>query len=520
MQVKNKFTTKFPLVFENPVELLYFYDPAFKNGGYNLYGWQIEKLIDFARHRDTDLLNQDAVCAANGSGKSQFILAPCIAWLAMSFEDSLGYVTSASAAQLDSQTERFLDYLIDRVNITHQEDLGLKVFDRVKRKKKFLPNESYIDLIATDEPGRAEGKHPLRPNAEFAVFVDEGKSIQPFIYEALARCTNWTRKLYVSSPGGHSGEFYQVCTTQELGWKVKKVTYKDCPHIREEEVKNAILKHGINDPLVRSMYFAEFTADDSSIVISKLMIDNCIRYFTAEKKDGFNRAGLDLAAGGDENVISIWDGNVMVHQDVFRAYDTNITVRHVIDILKEYEINSSNVWADDGGVGRGILDNFADKGYNFNRVLFGGAPFDTTRYLNRGTELWFNFKQFIENNSIKFMNDSMLKSQLSNRYYRLNLKSKIMLEPKAEAKLKGHPSPDRADAAVLAWADRLFEEELIKERKNIKKEIPIPNQAIILEELDKITYGEKPKRENQHSFAFGKSSLLLAKYNREKKLKF
>lgn len=509
--IQNNFTKKFPIIFNHPVELLYFYDPAFRDGEQNLYPWQAQELVDFSRHREIGRLNQNAVVAANGSGKSQFILAPCIAWLAMSFDDSLAYVTSASAAQLDTQTERFLDYLIDRVNVTHKEDLGTEVFERVKRKKRFLPTNSYVDLLATDEAGRAEGKHPLRPNAEFGVFIDEGKSIQSFIYEALARCTNWTRKLYVSSPGGHSGEFYQVCTTPELGWNVRKVTYKDCPHIREEEVKNAILKHGINDPLVRSMYFAEFTADDSTIVISKQMLDNCIRYFTSEKKDGYNRAGLDLAAGGDENVISIWNGNVMIEQRAFRSYDTNITVRNVIDICNEFEIKAKYVWADDGGVGRGILDNFADKGWNFNRVIFGGTAFDKTRYLNRGTELWFNFKQFVENNSMRILPDSMLKSQLSNRYYRLNNNSKIMLEPKAEAKLKGHPSPDRADAAVLAWADRVFEDELIKDRKVVPVERKKTPEEVI-DEIDKITYGEiKKKEQKKPVYDFGRSSLLLAR---------
>lgn len=497
------------------MELLYFYDPAFRSGEYKLYPWQIEVLQRFGDDRPIDLglLHQTCVVAANGSGKSQLILAPCIAWIPMTYDYGFSYVTSSSALQLDTQTERFLDYLIDKVNSFHYKDFNVNVWDRVKRKKHFFPTDGYVDLLATDESGKAEGKHPLRGNSEFAIFVDEAKTVTGEIFNALARCNGWSRKIYVSSPGGHSGEFYQVATTPELGWWTRKVTYKDCPHIREEEVKNAILKHGLHDPLVRSMYFAEFTADDATIVISKLLFENCVRYFTTERKDGYNRMGLDVSAGGDESVCSIWDGNVMVAQYTFRYSMTNLLVDEVIKICQKHEILAKNVWIDDGGIGRGVYGNFVDRGWDFNRVGFGSSPIDKTRYLNRGTELWFNFKQFVENNSIKIFDDSILRSQLTNRYFRVSpVTSKLMLEPKSEAKAKGHPSPDRADACVLAWADRIFDDELVKIRRPIIKEKKLDLEG--LENMvDDLAYGKikRGPRNIKPAFVNNRSAIIVAK---------
>ncbi len=470
--------------------------------------------MKFAEDRDIDKLHQLCIVAANGSGKSQFVLAPCIVWFAMSFDMALAYVTSASAHQLDTQTERYIDYLIDCVNAAHRGELGFDPWERVKRKKRFLPTDGIVDLIATDEGGKAEGKHPRRPNAEFCIFVDEGKSITQEIYGALERCNGSTRKLSVSSPGGTSGEFYVIATTPEVGWWVRKVTYKDCPHIREEEVQAAITKYGLHDPLVRSMYFAEFSADDASIVLSKYLIDTCRKYYAGKKLDGYNRMGLDLSGGGDEAVASIWDGNFMVAQYTYRLSQTHILVGEILGLTEKYNISDHHVWADDGGIGKGILGNFADRGHEFNRVNFGSKAYDTTRYLNRGTELWFNFKMYVEHNYIGFYNDSQLFSQLSNRYFKISQGTgKLMLEPKQEAKKKGRPSPDRADACVLAWADRVFDVEVVKPRIVERSDLVV-DQSSLVSFYDKITYGViKLGKEEKTPSSRCKSAMLLADKN-------
>jgi len=84
----------------------------------------------------------------------------------------------------------------------------------------------------------------------------------------------------------------------------------------------------------------------------------------------------------------------------------------------------------------------------------------------------------------------------SNRYYKNNAKLLLQLESKQEAKAKGHPSPDRADAAVLAWANIPYPCEFItgdlsqdenKDKENTKQE------ALSAEELLQWHY------ENLHS---------------------
>jgi hypothetical protein len=56
----------------------------------------------------------------------------------------------------------------------------------------------------------------------------------------------------------------------------------------------------------------------------------------------------------------------------------------------------------------------------------------------------------VEQGEVILLEDSRLKDQLAQRYYKQGASGKIVLESKREAKAAGRPSPDRADAAVMA----------------------------------------------------------------------
>lgn len=470
----NKYTSKFPL-FKTPVELLTMFDPAFLDETYKLYPWQVELLNAFSRDVPIGECNRLTAIAANGSGKSQFILAPCCAWMAVAFENSLSYVTSSSASQLDTQTERFLDSLAQKMNKVSNETVGADWWNIVKRKKTFLPNNSYIDLFATDEPRRAEGKHPLVPDGEFAIFVDEGKSIVEEIYGAIDRCTGATRRLDISSAGGCSGHFYEINTRPELGWQRWKITYEDCPHVKPSEVTQLFRKHGINDPLVRSILFSEFTDINDATVIRRETLNTCEANFDGSRIRTFGqrRAGIDVAyGGGDEMVISIWEGNINIGQESVRFYNAEKGIEQVIHWIQKYQLANNNVWIEFDGINKGLVYGLESVGYSFNKFLSGGKPMDNKRYANRMTEQWFKIKRYVEEGWIKFTPDMQLRSQLTNRYYKRQVGGdKIILERKEEARKKGHPSPDRADAVMIAWADCPTIEEFLE--TNVAKDTSI-----------------------------------------------
>jgi phage terminase large subunit len=447
--------------------MLCFYDEDVLNGPLKIASWQKEVLGYFGgNHKYGDRALEAMLLAANGSGKSQFIIAPLVVWFMIRYPESQTTITNASGHQLDSGNLRHINRLAEKINSFHRADFPNGIFECQYRKLKSLVTGSFCDMFATDEAGKVEGKHPLRYDGKFLIIIDEAKSVAEEIFDALLRSHDYTHKLLVTSAGKTSGTFYRDWHNNKLeNIFRRRVAYNECPWISKQKVDDIIARKGISDPLVRSMFFSEFTSSEDNVVISRDSLIKCAGATSNWYSFGPVRAGLDLAAGGDETAITVWNGNKEIGKEQFDNKDTSKTVKEVISYIESFKgvLKPENVYADDGGVGRGILDNFREKGYNFRRILNNHRPIDITRYANRGTELWWNFKRFVEECQVLFMLDykgnidEKVLDQLSNRYYRIqDGSSKIILESKQKAKAEGHPSPDRADAIILAWSPFIY----------------------------------------------------------------
>lgn len=492
----------------DPVQLLSIYDKSIREKRVKLHRWQTLVMMTFAHKKEVDTVHRICVRANNGSGKSQFCIAPCAVWLGMSFIRSRSVVTSASGTQLDRQVGRKIVTLCQQINELHGQILWKINY----RYLTFLPTGSTIELYATDDPQKAEGYHPHDVGAEFAMFVDEGKSVTEEIYQAILRCNGMTRRMDVSSPGGMRGHFHDINFSER--WLKFVVTYRDCPHIKEDEVEDAKERFGESSPWFRSAYLAEFTSIEEDVVITLEAIKKCLREaqrFTF--MSGHTYGGLDLAAGGDENVLSIWRGNVQIALECFRFDDTTITV----DKLKRYfndtklALDPAKVFADDGGVGKSMIDMLWRDGYKVNRVLNQSAAYDTDAYANRGAELWFNFGRLITECDVVLMPDQTQINQLSSRYYKKgDVLGKIALESKRIARSKGHGSPDRADATVLAFANKSFPLIRSLSDREIENALQRPSTQTLIEEMQRqkcaysgIDAALSGAGSNQHSLDYG-----------------
>lgn len=438
----------------DPVFMMALYNERIRTGKLKLHDWQQEVLFRYAR-KDIDYttqINRMNLVAANGSGKSQMVVAPAACWTSMAYESSRVVITSSSGKQLDGQTGRAVRHVCEQVNALSP---GYKPWDIKYREYTYRPNPekphiySTIEMFATDEPGKAEGYHPHVDNGIFAYIPDEAKSINDSIWQAIERCNGKSHWLNVSSPGQPQGKFYEFATSPR--WWTRKVTAYECPHIKKEEIEGAKEAYGEHSAFFRSAYLAEFTSVNESVVIR---FEHINRQYMAPpdwQDDGIMRAGVDLSGGGDENVVSVWRGNKQVGMEIFRVEDTRVTVSLLVSIFKKYNLSQENINIDDGYIGRAIIHSLRDHKYFVNAVNFGAKAYNNVAYGNRGTELWFNFERHLPH--LILLNDPVLRKQLPSRYYKISDTSgKIILESKREAKANGHNSPDRADATVLAFS--------------------------------------------------------------------
>lgn len=460
-----------PQIFANPAVLLAFYDPLFWSGEHHIYDWQIRIHHDFAQ-KLPDKATHLCVAAANGSGKSKYLIGPGAVWTSM-FQKARSVITSSSGAQLDLQSMKSVKDLAECMNLYH----GTELFECQYRYAEFKPCKSLIHGRVTDDPGRMEGFHPQEIGREFSIFVDEGKSIEPAMYEALVRWTGYTRRMDVSSAGPPFGTFYNQYINSK-DWKSYRIQAKDCDHISKDTIDRIIRTHGEKSPIAQSALFSVFTDFfDGSLVMTYETVDRCIRMgregVIEWKKEAENRCGLDPSGGGDEFILNVWNGNKQLAIEPVEAKDSTVAADHVIALCGKWGLKNPRLRkSDGGGNAKPILDLLARKGFPFIRIFNQSPPVSQIvgkSYQNRGTELWYRFARLVEDCRVILLDDPAQTNQLSNRHLkRQSLTNKIMLEPKIEARANGHPSPDRADSSVLATDGYAVDEEVkpdIGERK-------------------------------------------------------
>lgn len=455
-----------PFEFESAVELLSFFDEAVREGKKTLYSWQVKAHDDLVAARPTTLNPfYFTLCAANGSGKDAYVVAPFAVWFIFCKIRSRCIITSSSGVQLTSQTENYIRSLCQRINKYFVDVLAQpEVFKINQRYIYCVATGSEIRLFATDEAGKAEGYHPFPDavNGELALIINEAKSVEEEIFKALTRCT-FNYWLEVSTPGEPHGHFHDSFNANRPNSVAIRVTAFDCPaHIGLAKIEETKRKWGERSATYRSQVLALFTSLGGQVVITQESIDYLILHPPIRRfQDWPKRVGIDIAAGGDETVIHIWRGNVCLLSEAWHEADTTVTVDRIDMILRREGISQQHehIYLDDGGIGHAVADQLSRKKWNINRIWNQSPAIDKSEFGNRGAEMWTVMSRIIGECQIILPADQLLHKQLANRFYKEQpAHGKITLESKKEAKSKGHPSPDRADAMILAFTGLTLED--------------------------------------------------------------
>lgn len=391
--------------------------------------------------------SRTALVAANGTGKTSCIELASILWHMVRFPGSLTVVTAGAYRQL---SEALWPHIREKTMGMGGEAVGWNVTeDKVVLKHKD-GSESRCISYAVSDPNKAEGYHTQGRDQNLLYIIDEGKGVPDGVYDAMERCQP-TRVLVMSSPGAPEGRFFQIAK----GWgnfKVFRIVAKDCPWITDDWIKQQVEMHGENSPLVRSMIYAEFVeTEGEALVLGPNKLRNCLDNPPNKNEEGPLVAGCDFAAGGDSNVIVVRKGNNVREKITWKERNTMSAVGRFITEFKRLGLNQDDIWADAGGLGLPMCDALREAGWDINRVNNGSPAFNSDHYLNRGTEMWVRFARMAETNKVLLPNEESLFNQLTTRRLLYDSKGRLKLESKEDMRKRGLPSPDEADALILAF---------------------------------------------------------------------
>lgn len=165
-------------------------------------------------------------------------------------------------------------------------------------------------------------------------------------------------------------------------------------------------------------------------------------------EDGQEVVGVDVARFGADKTVFIKRKGLKMRD--MKQY-SKLSVVEVASRIVEFVNNDTKIkiLLDATGVGGGVADILRKDGFNVIDINFGGKPKNSDKYNNVISEMWFEFKDQID--QIQLINNSELKSQLCTREWKMDNKERRCIESKDDYKKRGFKSPDLADACLLCY---------------------------------------------------------------------
>jgi hypothetical protein len=185
-------------------------------------------------------------------------------------------------------------------------------------------------------------------------------------------------------------------------------------------------------------------------------------------RTGTKKLGMDVGAGGDESTVAENDNGVVRILWTSQEPDTMKTCGRLIGTLHETGAYTAHV--DYIGIGRGVVDRAKELKKPVVGIDVGKSPYerpikvrlgqpplrqdDAPGFVNLRAQLWWGLRVLFQEGKIDLdpMDEDTAGELLSVRYERKS-NGKIQIESKADAKSRGVPSPNRAEAVMLSTSE-------------------------------------------------------------------
>jgi len=433
--------------------------------------WSKQRVImDSVRdHRKT------AVPSCHGSGKSFLAARIAAHWICAHKPGEAFVVSSAPTGR--------------QVRTILWREIG-----RVHAKAKLAGRTNQTEWMLTMPEGNEEivafGMKPddMTPTAfqgiharYVLVIFDEACGIASPLWNAADSLlsNDLARMLVIGNPDLPDVEFHHVCKPGS-GWNVIPISAFDTPNFTGEPIP-ANLKHDLVGPVWVEEKRRKW-GEDNPFWKSKILgqfpdvaVDGLIpmKWIAAARARDLvpglpHELGLDVGGGTNKSVYCERRG---YHYRIIRrdnSPDTMETCGNLVAILldrktKEPTNPITAAKVDEIGIGRGVVNRAAELRHReVKGVNVGKSAKDKLHFANLRAEGYWGLREAFQQGTIDIdLLDDDLAAQLVDLKYKRTSQGQIQMESKDEIKRRGKPSPDEADALMLASLDKYGNADLI-----------------------------------------------------------
>ena len=141
----------------------------------------------------------------------------------------------------------------------------------------------------------------------------------------------------------------------------------------------------------------------------------------------------------------------MIDVRTFRKLDTMQLAGWVAAAIREW--SPERVCVDEIGVGAGVVDRLKEQGFPIKGINVARRASQETVYANVRAEGYWRLKELFASGQIAIPNDHQLMGELAALRYGYDNQGRVQMESKDAMRQRGLPSPDKADALMLAFLE-------------------------------------------------------------------
>lgn len=425
-----------------------------------------------------------AVPSCHASGKT-FAAAVAVCYT-MQFPGAIAVTTARSQNQVERNMWKDIRALHSRARIPLGGDPNLMDW-------KIAADWYAVGFKAPDrDADRFRGFHS---SSRILIVVDEAGGVPEEVYTGLkgAMTGACPRALYIGHPTKPDGEFaaciegkrsgcnvirvtpFDLPTLQKPGitlqdirsgaWEAKRAGYTPEPH--EVGLADALWvrrrweEYGEDDPRWQATVMAQIPEDEQARVFSRLLIDEAaaLEPDEDEVREGPVEAGVDPAGPGeDETAWAIRCGTSLLEESASGAADAR---GEVMRALHPYRDRLKIVRVDATGEGRAFARHLQDFGFPVMEVAFGGKPIGSNdaeakrlseEFVNLKAQIYWSMRDRLRDGKARGFVDPVANRQMGPIGWVTDSRGRIAIESKDSMEKRGLPSPDRAEARILAYA--------------------------------------------------------------------
>lgn len=398
-----------------------------------------------------------AVKSGNGLGKG-YCAAVAALWFLHCHDPAIVLTTAPTFRQVRHILWRQIRGLYRRAS----DVLGGKMLDT----RWEVAEDRYAIGLSADTADQFQGFHS--PN--MFIIVDEAEGVSEEIYEAIeAVMTSATpRLLLIGNPTTINGAFRKAFYEERRLYYTVTISALDSPNVVAGEVvipglatadwvEERRQTWGQDGPIFRSRVLGEFPEQAEDTLISLSDIEAAARAYCdprTEYYEGPNETVLavDVARfGSDRSVILLRRGARVEEIHAFQKLDTMQFAARIAAAINQH--NPARVYIDEIGIGAGVVDRLKEQGFPVRGINVALRAKQSGQFANVRAEGYWRLRELFEAGAIAIPNDNQLIGELAALRYHYDNLGRLILETKDAMRGRGLPSPDKADAMMLAFIE-------------------------------------------------------------------